>query len=137
MNPKKQKKENNFPLMARYIKGNVRYLCDGAPLFGAEHRLQLATPQIISVTIDSMLGTADYTLPAVLPGEFTTLEALRANAGQTLLIAAGAIIIAVPQSAASAALVPERRPRAEARALSKGCATRFIRTFNGCRIPGT
>ena len=43
------------------------------------------------MTIDSIRGSEQYTLPAVL-AQFTTLEALRANAARTLLIAAGAIV---------------------------------------------
>ena len=87
----KQKKENNFPLMARYMKGNIRYFVAAILCSVLSTVCNSLTPQIISVTIDSILGTSDYILPALL-AKFTTLEALRANVGQTLLIAAGGII---------------------------------------------
>lgn len=88
----KQKKQNNFPLMARYMKGNVRFFVL-ALLFSVVNIVcNSATPQIISVTIDSILGDESYTLPRLLQ-RFTTLEALRSDAGRTLLLAAGAIIL--------------------------------------------
>ena len=87
----KKKKENNFPLMLRYMKGNVRWFVLALLFSVLSTVCNSATPQIISVTIDSILGSEQYTLPAVL-AQFTTLEALRANAARTLLIAAGAIV---------------------------------------------
>ena len=87
----KKKKENNFPLMLRYMKGNVRWFVLALLFSVLSTVCNSATPQIISVTIDSSLGSEQYTLPAVL-AQFTTLEALRANAARTLLIAAGAIV---------------------------------------------
>ena len=87
----KKKKENNFPLMLRYMKGNVRWFVLALLFSVLSTVCNSATPQIISVTIDSILGSEQYTLPAVL-AQFTTLEALRANIARTLLIAAGAIV---------------------------------------------
>ena len=87
----KKKKENNFPLMLRYMKGNVRWFVLALLFSVLSTVCNSATPQIISMTIDSILGSEQYTLPAVL-AQFTTLEALRANAARTLLIAAGAIV---------------------------------------------
>ncbi len=87
----KSKKENNFPLIARYMKGNIRWFVLVLAFSVLSTVCNSATPQIISVTIDSILGNEDYTLPELL-ARFTTLEALRENTGRTLLIAAGAII---------------------------------------------
>ena len=87
----KKKKENNFPLMLRYMKGNVRWFVLALLFSVLSTVCNSATPQIISMTIDSILGSEQYTLPAVL-AQFTTVEALRANAARTLLIAAGAIV---------------------------------------------
>lgn len=88
----KQKKENNFPLMARYLKGNIRYFAAAILCSVLSTVCNSLTPQIISVTIDSILGNSEYTLPEVL-ARFTTLDALRADVGKTLLIAAGAIVV--------------------------------------------
>ena len=77
--------------MLRYMKGNVRWFVLALLFSVLSTVCNSATPQIISVTIDSILGSEQYTLPAVL-AQFTTLEALRANAARTLLIAAGAIV---------------------------------------------
>lgn len=93
MNPKKQKKENNFPLMAKFLKGNLLFFATALLCSVLSTVCNSLTPQVISVTVDSVLGTEDYTLPAVLRA-FTSLDWLRANPGQTLLLAAGAIIIA-------------------------------------------
>ncbi len=93
MNPKKQKKENNFPLMAKFLKGNLLFFATALLCSVLSTVCNSLTPQVISVTVNSVLGTEDYTLPAVLQA-FTSLDWLRANPGQTLLLAAGAIIIA-------------------------------------------
>ncbi len=93
MNPKKQKKENNFPLMAKFLKGNLLFFATALLCSVLSTVCNSLTPQVISVTVDSVLGTEDYTLPAVLRA-FTSLDWLRENPGQTLLLAAGAIIIA-------------------------------------------
>ena len=93
MNPKKQKKENNFPLMAKFLKGNLLFFATALLCSVLSTVCNSLTPQVISVTVDSVLGTEDYTLPAALRA-FTSLDWLRANPGQTLLLAAGAIIIA-------------------------------------------
>ena len=93
MNPKKQKKENNFPLMAKFLKGNLLFFATALLCSVLSTVCNSLTPQVISVTVDSVLGTEDYTLPAVLRA-FTSLDWLRANPGQTLLLAAGAIILA-------------------------------------------
>ena len=93
MNPKKQKKENNFPLMAKFLKGNLLFFATALLCSVLSTVCNSLTPQVISVTVDSVLGTEDYTLPAALQA-FTSLDWLRANPGQTLLLAAGAIIIA-------------------------------------------
>lgn len=93
MNPKKQKKENNFPLMAKFLKGNLLFFATALLCSVLSTVCNSLTPQVISVTVDSVLGTEDYTLPAVLRA-FTSLDWLRENPGQTLLLAAGAIITA-------------------------------------------
>lgn len=93
MNPKKQKKENNFPLMAKFLKGNLLFFATALLCSVLSTVCNSLTPQVISVTVDSVLGTEDYTLPAALRA-FTSLDWLRENPGQTLLLAAGAIIIA-------------------------------------------
>ena len=93
MNPKKQKKENNFPLMAKFLKGNLLFFATALLCSVLSTVCNSLTPQVISVTVDSVLGTEDYTLPAVLQA-FTSLDWLRENPGQTLLLAAGAIILA-------------------------------------------
>lgn len=88
----KQKKENNFPLVARYMKGNIRFFLTAMLCSVLVTVCNATTPQIISVTIDSILGNEDYTLPAIL-AQFTTLETLRSDLGRTLLLAALAIIL--------------------------------------------
>lgn len=88
----KQKKENNFPLVARYMKGNIRFFLTAMLCSVLVTVCNATTPQIISVTIDSILGNEDYTLPAIL-ARFTTLETLRSDLGRTLLLAAIAIIL--------------------------------------------
>ena len=93
MNPKKQKKENNFPLMAKFLKGNLLFFATALLCSVLSTVCNSLTPQVISVTVDSVLGTEDYTLPAALRA-FTSLDWLRENPSQTLLLAAGAIIIA-------------------------------------------
>ena len=93
MNPKKQKKENNFPLMAKLLKGNLLFFATALLCSVLSTVCNSLTPQVISVTVDSVLGTEDYTLPAALRA-FTSLDWLRENPSQTLLLAAGAIIIA-------------------------------------------
>ena len=93
MNPKKQKKENNFPLMAKFLKGNLLFFATALLCSVLSTVCNSLTPQVISVTVDSVLGTEDYTLPAVLRA-FTSLDWLRENPSQTLLLAAGAIILA-------------------------------------------
>lgn len=88
----KQKKENNFPLVAQYMKGNIRFFLTAMLCSVLVTVCNATTPQIISVTIDSILGNEDYTLPAIL-ARFTTLETLRSDLGRTLLLAALAIIL--------------------------------------------
>ena len=93
MNPKKQKKEDNFPLMAKFLKGNLLFFATALLCSVLSTVCNSLTPQVISVTVDSVLGTEDYTLPAALRA-FTSLDWLRENPGQTLLLAAGAIVLA-------------------------------------------
>ena len=93
MNPKKQKKENNFPLMAKFLKGNLLFFATALLCSVLSTVCNSLTPQVISVTVDSVLGSEDYTLPGVLQA-FTSLDWLRSNPGAALLMAAGAIIIA-------------------------------------------
>lgn len=93
MNPKKQKKENNFPLMAKFLKGNILFFVTALLCSVLSTVCNSLTPQVISVTVDSVLGREDYTLPEALAA-FTSLDWLRGNPGQALLLAAGAIIIA-------------------------------------------
>lgn len=88
----KQKKTNNFPLMAQYMKGNISFFILALLCSVLSTVCNSVTPQILSVTVDSILGDEDYTLPALL-SRFTSLEALRANIGNALLLAAVAIII--------------------------------------------
>ncbi len=88
----KVKKQNNFPLMARYMKGNIVFFVTALLCSVLVTVCNAMTPQIISVTIDSILGDEDYTLPAILT-RFTSLEAMRQNISQTLLLAAIAIIL--------------------------------------------
>lgn len=64
MNPKKQKKENNFPLMAKFLKGNLLFFATALLCSVLSTVCNSLTPQVISVTVDSVLGTEDYTLPA-------------------------------------------------------------------------
>ena len=79
--------------MAKFLKGNLLFFATALLCSVLSTVCNSLTPQVISVTVDSVLGTEDYTLPAVLQA-FTSLDWLRANPGQTLLLAAGAIILA-------------------------------------------
>lgn len=88
----KQHKQHNLPLMARYMKGNIFFFILALLCSVLSTVCNSITPQIISVTIDSILGDEDYSLPALLD-RFTSLEAMRSNLGGTLLLAAIAIII--------------------------------------------
>ena len=51
----KQKKENNFPLMARYLKGNIRYFAAAILCSVLSTVCNSLTPQIISDLIEKIV----------------------------------------------------------------------------------
>ncbi len=88
---KKEKKRSNWSVIAAFMKGQYRFFILALILSAAATVINALTPQIISVTIDSVLGTEDYTIPKLLQGLFT-LDWLRAHPGKSLWIAAGGIV---------------------------------------------
>ncbi len=88
---KKEKKRSNWSVIAAFMKGQYRFFILALILSAAATIINALTPQIISVTIDSVLGTEDYTIPKLLQGLFT-LDWLRAHPGKSLWIAAGGIV---------------------------------------------
>lgn len=80
-------------LILRYLQGSRRFfLC--ALLFAClGMALNALTPQIISITVDSILGTQNRELPAWL-SRIVSLETLRQSPAQALWLAAGAVLLA-------------------------------------------
>lgn len=130
----KQKKENNFPLMARYLKGNIRYFAAAILCSVLSTVCNSLTPQIISVTIDSILGNSEYTLPEVL-ARFTTLDALRADVGKTLLIAAGAIVV-IAAIGGIGSFGTRTATAMGSEGFVKGLRDALFHIFSGCLTPG-
>ena len=89
---KTKKKPSNWGMIAVFLRGQYRFFAAALLLSALSTVITALTPQIISVTIDSVLGTEDYTIPQLLRGLFT-LDWLRSHPGKALLIAAGGIVL--------------------------------------------
>ena len=101
---KKQKKRSNWRLIAGFLRGEYIFFIIALLLSASATVINALTPQIISVTIDSVLGSEDYTIPQLLKS-FFTLEWLRANPGKALWIAAaGIVVVALVNGVCTAAM---------------------------------
>ncbi len=89
---KKTKKPSNWKMILVFLRGQYKFFVLALALSAAATVVNALTPQIISVTIDSVLGSEDYTIPRLIRG-FFTLDWLRAHPGKALLIAAAGIVI--------------------------------------------
>lgn len=88
----KQKKKSNFRIVIGFLKGQYRFFIIALLCSVCVTMLNALTPQIISVTIDSVLRMGDGEMPALLQ-PFLSLEYLKADPGRALILAAIAIII--------------------------------------------
>ena len=68
---KKEKKPSNWGLVFGFLRGQYKFFILALSLSAAATVINALTPQIISVTIDSVLGTEDYMIPKLLRGFFT------------------------------------------------------------------
>ena len=72
----KQKKKSNFRIVIGFLKGQYRFFIIALLCSVCVTMLNALTPQIISVTIDSVLGMGDGEMPALLQ-PFLSLEYLK------------------------------------------------------------
>lgn len=79
-------------LIFRYLRGNTHFFIEALVLASLSMVLNALTPQIISITVDSILGTKEPELPKILES-FLNLEALKADPQKALWIAAGAVLV--------------------------------------------
>ena len=86
-------KREKLGLVSRYLRGNVGFFA-AALLFACLGMVCSAlTPQIIRITVDSVLGQEGVELPGLLE-DLIRLDWLRADPLRALLIAAGAVVAA-------------------------------------------
>lgn len=88
----KQKKKSNFRIVIGFLNGQYRFFVMALLFSVCVTMLNALTPQIISVTIDSVLGLGDGELPEILK-PFTSIEFLQTNPGKALILAAVAIVL--------------------------------------------
>lgn len=88
----KQKKKSNFRIVIGFLNGQYRFFVMALLFSVCVTMLNALTPQIISVTIDSVLGLGDGELPEILK-PFTSIEFLQSNPGKALIMAAVAIVL--------------------------------------------
>ncbi len=92
---KKEKNRANWKLLWHFLRGSKRFFCVGALATIAVTLLDMLTPQIIRVTIDSVLGEQAMNLPTIAVRALNAIggrEFLRAHlwwAAVAILIVAG------------------------------------------------
>ena len=84
-------KREKLGLVARYLRGNVGFFAAALLCACLSMVCNALTPQIIRITVDSVLGQEGVELPGPLEG-LIRLDWLRANPIRALLIAAGAVV---------------------------------------------
>lgn len=90
---KESLKRKKQPGMIRHFLRESRYLFAAALLFSMLNTaLNAVTPQIIRVSVDSLIGGQAFELPGWLVG-FLTLDRLRSDPGRALILAAAAILL--------------------------------------------
>ena len=119
-------------LVIRYLRPVVWLFALGLLMSFFSQIFNAFIPQIVRVTVDSILGTEEPQLPALIAGVLP-LEALRADPAAALLWAAGAVVCyAASPSSGSASSSPR-----VLRASSRAYATSSIPTSSACPSPGT
>ena len=84
-------KGEKLGLVARYLRGNLGFFAAALLCACLGMALNALTPQIIKITVDSVLGEVQAQLPALLY-ELIDLEGLKANPIRALWMAAGAVV---------------------------------------------
>ena len=84
-------KGEKLGLVARYLRGNLGFFAAALLCACLGMALNALTPQIIKITVDSVLGEVQSQLPALLY-ELIDLEGLKANPIRALWMAAGAVV---------------------------------------------
>lgn len=87
-----KKKTGHLELIMRFLKGNIHFFVLTFLFAMANTALNSLTPQIVRVTVDSIIGGEDWELPAWLVN-LLHLEMARNEAGKALLLAGAGIII--------------------------------------------
>ena len=80
-------------MILRYLRGNLWFFVSAILFACLGMVFNALTPQIIRVTVDSILGNEPAELPAAVE-RFLPLEALRADPIRALWIAVGAVVLA-------------------------------------------
>lgn len=89
---KKQTKEKKAGLIWRYLKGSVKLFIAALIFAMLNTALNAVTPQIIRLTVDSVIGGQAYTLPNWLVWAFS-LQGAASDPTRSLLTAAAAIML--------------------------------------------
>ncbi|MBS6195049.1 MAG: ABC transporter ATP-binding protein [Clostridiales bacterium] len=88
----KKKKTGKLQVISRFLKGNL-HMFVLVFIFSMLHTVfNSLTPQIVRISVDSVIGGEKWNLPAWLV-EFLHLESIRNSGWQALFLAGGAIII--------------------------------------------
>lgn len=87
-----EKKTGHLELIMRFLKGNIHFFVLTFLFAMANTALNSLTPQIVRVTVDSIIGGEDWELPAWLVN-LLHLEMARNEAGKALLLAGAGIIM--------------------------------------------
>ena len=85
-------KGEKLNLVARYLRGNLGFFAAALLCACLSMIFNALTPQIIKITVDSVLGEEPAQLPALLRG-LIDLEGLKAEPIRALWLAAGAVVV--------------------------------------------
>ena len=88
-----QKKTGKWKLISRFLKGNVHMFVLVFIFSMLNTLFNALTPQIVRISVDSVIGGADWQLPGWIVDTFH-LESIRQSGWHALLLAGGAIMIA-------------------------------------------
>lgn len=88
-----EKKKGKVHVISRFLKGNLHMFVLVFVFSMLNTVFNSLTPQIVRITVDTVIGGGDWQLPAKMV-EFLQLDSIRGNGWQALLLAGGAIMVA-------------------------------------------
>lgn len=89
----KLSRSDKADLIFRYLRGNTHFFLEALVLSCLAMVLNALTPQIISITVDSILGGGEAELPRLVRG-ILDVKTMQASPVRSLWIAAGAVLLA-------------------------------------------